>query len=205
MSSRTSTLICLIGFAGVLGLSSPVLAQEQAETIWVGHLLDGRGGERNNVLITIQKGLIAAVGNSPAGTAATFKFDKLTLLPGLIDTHAHPSWYFNRQGRYHAGRDGETRQDAAQAAEANAFATLLGGITTIQSPGAAEDKALRDRIAAGTIPGPRILTSMRPLDDARSTPEQFRETVRARKQQAKTRTSSKCSLLEAFAMAASPH
>jgi imidazolonepropionase-like amidohydrolase len=183
MCVRELCLLCLIGFGAVVVNSSPVLAQEQPETIWVGHLLDGRGGERDNVLVTVHKGLITAVENSPAGTVATYKLDKLTLLPGLIDTHAHPSWYFNRQGRYHAGRDGETRQDAAQAAEANAYATLLGGITTIQSPGAAEDKALRDRIAAGTVPGPRVLTSMRPLDDARSTPEQYRETVRARKQQ----------------------
>ena len=183
MRMRDFTLIRLILLAGVVGLSSPVLAQEQPATIWAGHLLDGRGAERTNVLVTVHKGLITAVENSPAGTVATYKFDKLTLLPGLIDTHAHPSWYFNRQGRYHAGRDGETRQDAAQAAEVNAFATLLGGVTTIQSPGAAEDKVLRERIAAGTAPGPRILTSMRPLDDARATPEQFRETVKARKQQ----------------------
>ena len=72
------SLICFIGVGGVFGLSSPVLSQERPETIWVGHLLNGRGGERDNVLVTIHKGLITAVDNAPAGTAATFKFDKLT-------------------------------------------------------------------------------------------------------------------------------
>ena len=183
MSRRSLDFLYVAGALASLGAPSHLLAQPQPETIWAAHILDGRGNERDDVLVTIHQGLITKVENAPAGATATYRLDKLTLLPGLIDTHAHPSWYFNREGRYHAGRDGETRQDAAVAAEANAYATLLSGITAIQSPGAAEDKVLRDRIAAGTVPGPRIRTSLRPLDDARSTPEQFRETVRARQQQ----------------------
>lgn len=163
--------------------SSSLLAQPQPETIRAARMLDGRGNVRENVLVTIHQGKIIGIEDAPAGKAATYQLDKLTQLPGLIDTHAHPMWYFNREGRYHAGRDGETRQDGAVAAEANAYATLLSGVTTIQSPGAAEDKPLRDRIAAGAIPGPRIRTSLRPLDDPRSTPEQFRAAVRARKEQ----------------------
>ena len=186
MRMRDFTLIRLILLAGVVGLSSPVLAQEPPATIWAGHLLDGRGAERTNVLVTVHKGLITAVENSPAGTVATYKFDKLTLLPGLIDTHAHPSWYFNRQGRYHAGRDGETRQDAAQAAEVNAFATLLGGVTTIQESGnAARTKSCASASPRARSAGPpEILTSMRSLDhDARSTPEQFQAKPSARRKQ----------------------
>jgi imidazolonepropionase-like amidohydrolase len=158
-------------------------AQKAQVTIQASRLLDGRGNERDNVVVTVQDGLIKSIETAVLGKPVTYELDKLTLLPGLIDTHAHPMWYFNREGRYHAGRDGDTRQDGAVAAEANAFATLLGGVTTIQSPGAAEDKSLRERIVIGEIPGPRMLTSMRPLDDARSTPDQFRAAVRARKEQ----------------------
>ncbi len=178
MNRRTFFLGSLAAIYSMLIFATNVLAQQQVETIRAAHMLDGRGNARNNVLITVQNGLITGVESAAPGTKATNEFDSLTLLPGLIDTHAHPMWYFNREGRYHLGRDGETRADAAQAAEANAYATLLGGITTIQSPGAPEDKTLRERITAGIVPGPRILTSLRPIDDPRSTPEQLREIVR---------------------------
>ena len=39
----------------------------------------------------------------------------------------------------------------------NAYVTLLAGFTTIQSPGQANDVELREAIARGVLPGPRIL------------------------------------------------
>jgi imidazolonepropionase-like amidohydrolase len=41
----------------------------------------------------------------------------------------------------------------------NAYLTLAAGITTVQSLGARSDRDLRDWIARGVIPGPRIITS----------------------------------------------
>jgi len=55
---------------------------------------------------------------------------------------------------------------------------LMAGFTTIQSLGAPEDKDLRDAIARGDIPGPRIITALNPIDDPKLTPEQIRESVR---------------------------
>lgn len=163
--------------------SSVAHAQSPPETIHAARLLDGHGKIVEDVLITVENARITRVGHPPAGVRPTIELKDLTLLPGLIDTHAHLGWYFNRQGRFHGGRDGDTPQDTAAAAEANAHAMLLGGVTTLQSPGAAEDKDVRDRVAAGAIPGPRILTSLEPLMNPRTTPDEFRATVRKRKQQ----------------------
>jgi imidazolonepropionase-like amidohydrolase len=44
------------------------------------------------------------------------------------------------------------------------------------------DKELRDAIARGIIPGPRILTSLQPLMETSGPPEKLRELVRQRKQ-----------------------
>jgi imidazolonepropionase-like amidohydrolase len=105
------------------------------------------------------------------------------VLPGLIDAHSHPSWYFNRNGRYHTSSDGDTPVQSMLAMEGNAWTTLLSGVTTIQSPGSPEDKDLRDFIASGAIPGPRILTSLQPIQNARLTPDSLRQLVQQRKAQ----------------------
>jgi imidazolonepropionase-like amidohydrolase len=178
----THMLWSLVAFMAI-GDMTDLTAQSPPITVRAARLLDGRGKTLDNVIVTIDKGVITQISNAEPGVRASHELDQLTLLPGLIDTHAHPMWYFNRQGRYHTGRDGDTRQDGAIAAQANAHATLLSGVTTIQSPGDQEDKPLRDRIAMGEVPGPRILTSLRPLDNARSTPDQFRAAVKSRKQQ----------------------
>jgi imidazolonepropionase-like amidohydrolase len=101
-------------------------------------------------------------------------------MPGFIDTHSHIYHHFYHD-RY-AGAD-EPPAHAMLAAVDNAIATLNAGFTTIQSPGAVEDKDLREAIARGLIPGPRILTSLEPLYDTSGPPEKIREVVRERKQQ----------------------
>jgi len=65
----------------------------------------------------------------------------------------------------------------------NAILTLNAGFTTIQSPGQMTDKDLRDAVARGIIPGPRILTSLQPLMENSGPPEKLRELVRQRKEQ----------------------
>jgi imidazolonepropionase-like amidohydrolase len=59
---------------------------------------------------------------------------------------------------------------------------LINGFTTVQSVGAAADKDLRDAIARGVLPGPRILTSMGSLSERTGTPDQIREYVRKQKE-----------------------
>jgi imidazolonepropionase-like amidohydrolase len=163
-------------------LSVPLTLSAQAPvTIRAGRLLDGRGTVTENATIAIERGLISGVDRGAPVSAVTYDLSRYTVLPGLIDGHSHPSWYFNRSGRYHTPNDGDTPVQSMLAMSANAFATLTSGVTTIQSPGSPEDKDLRDFIALGQIPGPRILTSLQPISSPRLTPDTLREIVRRRK------------------------
>ena len=156
-------------------------AQDQPVTIHAARLLDGKGGARTNALVRIENGRITAVTTAARGTRATYELGSLTLLPGLIEAHDHMAWHYNPQGRLHAGSDGETPAQGALAGAANAWATLQAGFTTAQELGNESDRDLRDAIALGRIAGPRLLTSLEPITDARLTLEQLRQAVRDRK------------------------
>lgn len=133
-----------------------------------------------NATVVVEGSRITSVGALPAGfRGVRYDLGNATLMPGLMDVHSHVVWYFNAQGRFHTGSDGETPAQEAIAASGNAYATLMSGVTTIQSPGSPEDKDLRDAIHRGGIPGPRILTSLGSLSETSGTPEVLREKIRA--------------------------
>lgn len=163
-------------------LSLPaILTAQTTVTVRAGRLLDGRGGSRSNTTIVIDHGVISRLeGGAPSG-GVTYDLSRYTVLPGLIDGHAHLSWYFNRAGRLHTRQDGDTPVESMLAMEGNAFATLFSGVTTVQSPGSPEDKDLRDYIALGAVPGPRVLTSLEPISNPRLTPDSLRSIVKRRK------------------------
>jgi len=160
-------------------------AQDGTTVIQTSKLIDGRGAAMSNVDITVVNGLITHIG--PAGPipkgARVVDLRGKTVLPGLIDVHSHLTWYFNRQGRYHQGgrnaNDNDTPIESILAAAANAYATLMAGFTTVQSPGSPEDADLRDWITTQGLPGPRILTSLTPLQGG--SPDTLRALVRRRK------------------------
>jgi imidazolonepropionase-like amidohydrolase len=106
----------------------------------------------------------------------------LTVLPGWIDSHVHIAWSFGKDGK--SGSLGRTPAEIAYSIAANAWVTLMAGFTTVQSVGSPADIPLRNTIAKGEIPGPRILTSAEPLmgqGEKTGTPEQIREFVRKQK------------------------
>src|SRR5450759_4636501 len=105
-------------------------------------------------------------------------------MPGWIDTHVHLGWHFNQEGRLDQGGRGskETPPQSALYAEANDYATLMGGFTTVQSLGSQIDGDLRDLINAGVIPGPRVITSLRAVTETTGDPEQIRAYVRKMKE-----------------------
>jgi imidazolonepropionase-like amidohydrolase len=53
----------------------------------------------------------------------------------------------------------------------------MAGFTTVQSVGDVREKALRDTIAKGTVPGPRVLTSLAAVTNAAMTPIEIRAFV----------------------------
>src|SRR5262245_35958525 len=153
---------------------APLAGQEPTVVIRTGTLLDGKGGVQRNVNIVVQGSKIVKLA-SQTGTP-TYDLRKLTILPGLIDTHVHISSHFGQDGR--ASNRGETPDQEAYYTAENAYLTLMAGFTTVQSVGAAADVPLREAIARGTLPGPRILTSIRTLNENSGTPDQLRELVR---------------------------
>ncbi len=175
-----------------VAMTAPAAAQRSLITIRADRVLDGRGGTVEDATITILNGRILRVGGEGIGgrgrfgrgnLPVTYDLSGLTVLPGLIDSHAHVAWFFNREGRLHTPGDGETAADITAALRDNALATLLGGVTTIQSPGSPLDQPLRDAIARGDVPGPRILTSLEPFENPHLSPDSLRALVRERKAQ----------------------
>jgi imidazolonepropionase-like amidohydrolase len=144
-------------------------------------VLDGKGGTLHDVHIVVEGSKIVAVDQNEA-EPADYDLRGLTVLPGWIDAHVHITWIFGKDGK-NAGTDGTTQDDAYRAAS-NAWQTLMAGFTTVQSVGAPNDLPLRDAIAKGNLPGPRILTAVEPLEgrgEATGTPDEIRAFVRKQK------------------------
>jgi imidazolonepropionase-like amidohydrolase len=157
------------------------LAYGQVVVIRTSTLLDGKGHVLKNTDLAIEGGRITRMGK--AGGKAAIDLTGMTVMPGWIDTHVHVTWYFNQDGRLEQGGRGSkaTPQQAALFAAANLYATLMGGFTTVQSVGAELDGDLRGQIAAGAIAGPRLLTSLRQINENTGNPERIREYVRKMK------------------------
>jgi imidazolonepropionase-like amidohydrolase len=82
-----------------------------------------------------------------------------TVLPGLIDCHAHLIGELD-DGQGYASLVHRSAAQEALTGVANARATLEAGFTTVRDVGtfhAFVDLALREAIDAGTIPGPRMM------------------------------------------------
>ena len=111
------------------------LAGAQSVTIKTTTIIDGKGQVLRNQEIVVENGKIARI--DAASHKPDIDLSGLTVTPGWIDTHAHPGWYFDKDGRYDpGGRNSKTTpQEGALRTEANAYATLMGGFTTIQSLG----------------------------------------------------------------------
>lgn len=147
----------------------------QTITIRAATMLDGRGGIRHNVRLTIEGSKITRV--DPAGKGpVTYDLGNMTLMPGWIDTHVHINGHFNKQGR--ANTRDESPAEFSLRMQGAAWDTLQGGFTTIQSMGAEADKPLRDLINGGVIAGPRILTSLGSFNERSGTPEEIRDKIR---------------------------
>ena len=97
-----------------------------------------------------------------------------------LDRRARAHHLELRQGREECGRRRDTPRRPRIRAAANAWVTLMAGFTTVQSVGSPTDIPLRDAIAKGVLPGPRILTAVEPLlgrGEQTGTPDEIRAFV----------------------------
>jgi imidazolonepropionase-like amidohydrolase len=169
----------MLSVASVLRLPALLLllaAAVQAEpahavVVRAARLFDGASDTvvSGGVAVLVEGGKIRAVGKTvtvPAG-AEVIDLGDVTLLPGLIDAHTH----LGMQSSDNWAQDQVDmlrRHPAEQAYYAGTYArrTLEAGFTTVRDLGAAMDfvdVSLRNAIAAGLVPGPRMLVAVHAL------------------------------------------
>lgn len=150
-----------LALAAALLASAPVSAQSLY--IEAGHLLDIETGEMAEGRCILTEGeriaRIEACGDTPAG-ARRLDWSDLTVLPGLVDLHTHLA---------DTGSDADlalplktSPQLTALHGAHNADLTLRAGFTTVRDVGTYRgltDVALRDGIAMGLVPGPRMFVA----------------------------------------------
>ncbi len=158
----------------LLAITASAGAADRYTLIHAGTLLDKPGRTpRTHATLLIRNDRIEAVrdGYLDAGDFEGVPADATVIdqrarfvLPGLIDAHVHLT-------SDKAGIEGQLADvtdnvaDIAYDAAVNARKTLMAGFTTVRNLGDGDGVilALRDAIAAGKVPGPRILDAGRPI------------------------------------------
>ena len=146
-------------------------------TLFAGTILDGRGKTIRNATIEVEGSKIVAVHPGRWGKV-NYDFPDATVMPGIIDTHVHISWHFDADGKAHDPDKPEDSEHSLPYGLESAYATLMGGVTTVRSLGAPADKLLAQWIREQPIPGSRILTSLTPVDETTGDAEAIRKHVR---------------------------
>jgi imidazolonepropionase-like amidohydrolase len=162
--------VVFVSLGAALLASTSVAAQtnDVVTVIHAGKLLDKPGNPpRGPYTLIIRNGKIAELlsGHQPGPAGATLidLKDKF-VLPGLIDSHVHlDSDAGGNAALIEAVTDSPAR--AAYRAAGNAKKTLMAGFTTVRNmgDGTGATLALRDAVAAGELPGPRIIDAGRSI------------------------------------------
>jgi imidazolonepropionase-like amidohydrolase len=179
-----SIIICFSIFTVICAAAEnnppTVSPQKKRIAIAAKTLFDGRGKVLRDTHIVVEGSKIVAL--DPKAMPVDYDLRNFTVMPGWIDSHVHITWSFRPDDK-NAGAD-ETTQFAAYQGASNAWRTLMAGFTTVQSVGSPTDVPLRDAIAKGEIPGPRILTAVEPLEgkgEQTGTPDEIRAFIRKQK------------------------
>jgi imidazolonepropionase-like amidohydrolase len=136
--------------------------------LWNARLIDGTGAPPvDRAAVRIEDGRIAEVSSvQDAGPPdGAVELGGRTLLPGLIDAHAHVSSDYSRSPGF--GPPPPRKGELPRPRELGYFilakaasAMLAAGVTSVRDVGAYDDEAivLREAVALGIVEGPRILS-----------------------------------------------
>jgi len=136
---------------------------EPVHIIYAARMLDVRQGRiLRDVVVFVRGEKIESVHSGsphikvPVGATKTRLPRELTLLPGLIDVHTHITW--DPQATQNNDPPGVLIPREPLSGAGAARKTLMAGFTSVRSLGSKgySDIALRDAIADGQVPGPRI-------------------------------------------------
>jgi len=150
----------LLTAAALLLMSSPSLAE--TVVIKAAAMVDVEKGVLvASPVITVTDGTIRSIASGatalPEGSRIIDLGDRI-VMPGLVDMHVHFTGKATDQGYR---RLVISHERAAITGVMNARTTLMAGFTTVRNVGAPSfsDVALRDAIADGDVPGPRMFVS----------------------------------------------
>jgi imidazolonepropionase-like amidohydrolase len=161
--------------AALTAAAGAACAADSLVVVQAGRLLDRPGqAPRGASSVLIRNGRVEAVRDgfvgadafpgAPAASVRVIDLKDRFVLPGLIDSHVHLT---SDKAGVEAQLDAVTEGPAAQAYEAavNARKTLEAGFTTVRNLGDTDGVtlALRDAVAAGKVPGPRIIDAGTPI------------------------------------------
>jgi len=165
---RTFLTVSLLAATPLVAQSSPAPKPPAPDRVAIraAHLIDPRGAGRriDDAVVLVDGDTVVQVGSKlpvPNGYRVV-DLGAATLVPGLIDVHAHLT---SQQTDYYEGLFRRSAIDVAITAPTNAKKTLDAGFTTVRDVGAPElvDVALRNAIQRGDVEGPRMQVATMPL------------------------------------------
>ena len=157
-------------FASIVFLSSAVLASAQNLVISNARIVVGNGTVVPNGAVVVRDGRIVSAGPAAPAGAQGQRIDAggMTVMPGFIDAHRHII-------------NGNDEQWFREQAAIRMREFLEAGYTTLMSGGGPVPGIIRlkERVEAGQLIGPRIITSGRVDPPSFKTPEAARAQVQA--------------------------
>lgn len=140
------------------------MARQDRYILLPDRLFDGRGSFLDKPAVVVEGRYVADVTTRGSvdvdERARVVELRGVTLLPGLIDAHVH----FTGLRTYNPAEAVVVPQDlrVLRAAQ-DAQRAVLSGFTTLRDCGGTIALSLRRAVAEGTVPGPRIVASGRPI------------------------------------------